>query len=632
MEKIKRDKIVSMIVVIMLIVTFTPAIIFAEKLSSTLAPVNPEFIEYMQQNQKLGTKGEERVNGLIPEPFIIQRSSSDKLGQDYVKSYPAKFDLRDYERVSSTKDQGQDGSCWAFAAYGAMESYLMTEKEWDFSENNMKNNHGFDIISGGSRSMSAAYLARLDGPVLETDDPYKVGDYNSPSNLLIQKYLTNVFYIPDRIDSLDNNLIKNSLMKYGAVQTSMYTDASYYNADSSYYYNGASSSTNHSVVIVGWDDTYSKQKFKNTPSQDGAFIVKNSWGKNWGQEGYFYISYNDKFVGKNNSVYIVEDTNKFDNIYQYDPLGMDSYSGYRGTNTAWFANVFEAGQNHENLSGVGFFVPADNYQYEVFVSVDDNLSTRKRVVSGTVEFAGYHTISFPQEWIESNSKFAVIVKGTGGTYPIPMEIPMQNASKAKAENGQSFMSSNGINWENVNSIYSNSNVTLKAFTKNILEEPEPEPTVLPIKIKDEVRFKMQFIGAGRYDLIVKGVDGKIVKEILNQRGSEGIQTLTWDGTDYNGNVAKEGEYLVEVIAYKGQSPKKAIVLNFEKKSKIISATAFEDNGVKVRILPEENGQVSIYKVCDGIEIFEGKYNVKANEEQLYTFDDTNIQSINICIE
>ena len=50
---------------------------------------------------------------------------------------------------------------------------------------------------------------------------------------------------------------------------------------------------NHAVTIVGWDDNYSKDNFLITPPGDGAWIVKNSWVSEWGDNGYMYVSYYD---------------------------------------------------------------------------------------------------------------------------------------------------------------------------------------------------------------------------------------------------------------------------------------------------------------------------------------------------
>ena len=177
-------------------------------------------------------------------------------------------------------------------------------------------------------------------------------------------------------------------------------------------------------------------------------------------------------IGSNNAVYIAEDTDSFDNIYQYDPLGMTAGLGFENE-TGWFANVFKMGGKDENLNGVGFFARGDNSSYEIFVCTDykteEDLKECTSIAKGTLEFAGYHTIKFEKpEKIEAGNKFAVVVKITipGAEYPIPLEKPQEGyTSNATAEKGQSFFSSNGEYWEDVNIEYPNTNVTLKALQK-----------------------------------------------------------------------------------------------------------------------------------------------------------------------
>ena len=148
---------------------------------------------------------------------------------------PAYYDLRSLKKVSqSIKDQGTSGTCWAFATYESLESFLMPRENWDFSENNLKNlltsayPGGFDYIEGGNMFMSTAYLARWSGPVKEIDDPYNPYSGMSPNNLPIQKHVQNVSFYPDRNGPMDNNEIKSAVMNYGVVYTTINYDPTFY--------------------------------------------------------------------------------------------------------------------------------------------------------------------------------------------------------------------------------------------------------------------------------------------------------------------------------------------------------------------------------------------------------------------
>ena len=383
-----------------------------------------------------------------------------------------KYDLRDQGKVSSVKDQGPNGSCWAFATFGSAESILMPYERMDFSEKHMRNTHGFDWgpSEGGTRTVSSAYLARRSGPVLEKDDPYDIYGTNSLENLPISKELTHAIFIPDRRNSTDNDLLKKMIMENGGIYSAVMGGDEYINKKTmAHYYNG-SQAPNHAITIIGWDDNYSRKNFKTQPQGDGAWICKNSWGTGWGnQGGYYYVSYYDRNIGTQNSQYILKDLNEHEKIWQYDKLGMTSQVGLG--EQSYYANVFGPTNEDSYLKNVGLWSSANNSEYEIFVNtnVDNNsgLADKQSIGEGKMEFAGYEKVGVEETFIPKGSKFAVIVKmkTPGYKYPIPIERPIKGfSSKTTAESGQSFVSKEGIKWTDLTDQIKNANVSLKAFT------------------------------------------------------------------------------------------------------------------------------------------------------------------------
>ena len=248
-------------------------------------------------------------------------------------------------------------------------------RRYDFSENNEKNLHGFDvpINLGGNDFMATAYLARWSGPVSEAADPYSYGTTVSPSGLPVEKHVQEVFFIPTRREPLDNDLIKSAVRQYGAVYSTLRYEASSYNPGTAAYYYSGSGTFNHAIDIVGWDDGYSASNFNNPPPGNGAFIARNSWGSTWGDAGYFYISYYDTRIGRDNAMFTAESPNNYSRVYQYDPLGWVANFGF-GSDTAYYANVFTSAGN-EQLKAVGFYTSATNTQYEVKVFLNPGYRT-----------------------------------------------------------------------------------------------------------------------------------------------------------------------------------------------------------------------------------------------------------------
>ncbi|TCT11613.1 C1A family cysteine protease [Natranaerovirga pectinivora] len=402
--------------------------------------------------------------------FVIVNSTTS---QNVLLSLPRKFDYRTTGRTTSVKNQGNLGTCWAFATLGALESSLMPGERWSFSEDHLSIQHGFNLgqNEGGEYNMSLAYLARWSGPIREVDDVY--GDGISPTNIPAVKHLQEAIILPSK----NYNEIKKAIYLHGGVQTSIYSpiqdsnfNSNYYNYERAALYNFDNRRSNHDVVIIGWDDDYPKENFLVQPQGNGAFIAKNSWGPDFGEEGYFYVSYYDRNVGINNIVYTrIDNPDNYDNIYQTDWLGWVGNLGYN-SETAYFSNVYKT-ENREILRAVSFYATDDNTTYEIYY-VDEFLneySLREKdfIQAGELSFAGYYTIDFEKDIIiEENTSFAVIVKITtpGASFPVAIEF---NAGKHTAnvviDDGQGYISYDGHHWESTEE-KQQSNVCLKAFT------------------------------------------------------------------------------------------------------------------------------------------------------------------------
>jgi len=435
-----------------------------------IAPFSSEFEKWLANS-----RGAQAPNyGWVPSPHDFSYLKGSVPGEiQSIPSYPSYYDLRNAGKVSPIKDQGAYRTCWAFAAFGSLESRLLPEELWDFSEDNLVNLHGFDrgYNDGGNYFMATAYLARWSGPVSESDDPYS--DHYSPPGLPLKKHVQEVLYLPPRSWALDNNLIKWALMNYGGVGTNIYWDNSYYTSSTKSYYYSGPADTNHAVVIVGWDDNYDRKKFAGAsgmPQGNGAFIVRNSWGTSFGESGYFYVSYYDSQIGQVNAVFNnAEPISNYTRIYQYDTLGWTSGLGSQlGSETGWFAAVFQT-TSTVTLSAVAFYSASMDSSYEIYLQPSYNGSNMKGslVASGTLSFPGFHTVSFSAQQVPSGY-FAVAVKLTtpGYYYPVPIEEPISGyTDTATALAGQTFVSLNGVSWQDLTSVVGGASVCLKAYTQ-----------------------------------------------------------------------------------------------------------------------------------------------------------------------
>ncbi len=437
----------------------------------------------------------DKVNKLENEIYVPKTIFQEYFGYEYSwnsetctayfknksvnKSYlPERYSYYDEGRTPVAKDQGDLGTCWAFATFASLETSLMPEVKLDFSEDHLVYNNECGVAGedGGYYNVSMAYLVGWKGPVLEEDDPY--GDRETNALLKPVKHVQEAEIIPSK----DYEQIKEKVFKYGGVESSIYMSLNdensksvYYNKEDSAYCYIGENQANHEIVIIGWDDNFPKKAFNNEEiKEDGAFICMNSWGTDFGEEGIFYISYADTHIGDKNICYtVIEDVNNYDNIYQSDLCGWTGTMGYEGSNNAYFANVY-TGNGNEKLEAVGFYTTTENVDYEVFICEDyenkESLNERNHIAAkGNIKNTGYYTIKLDEAYkIKNNKKYAIIVKmskkdGNNGNL-IPLEIENESITEVDITDGEGYISESGHNWQSAEK--QGCNICLKAYTTN----------------------------------------------------------------------------------------------------------------------------------------------------------------------
>ena len=446
------------------------------------------------------------VSGVIPEPYTLTYPEEPE-----GLLYANEASLSDYISpvAGGVRNQAKNGICWAFSATAAVEANMKTNSVAvapDLSElhmahalsNSSGNTQGFSRTpsGGGHRGMSSAYFMRggsLCGAVNETDDSYEAysGGATIQSRALSITQGKPKSYTVQNIRFLsgeENNntpgyrqMLKNHIVDYGAVACSMYWDGSsavggqsgstksYNAATGAYYYNG-SATTNHAVTLVGWDDNFPRSDFISSrqPNGNGAWLVKNSWGTDWGIEingerGYFWISYEDKRAPV--TAWVIDGVEPYDpyaTVHEYDPLGYAMYNSTPGVRTVYGANVFKNSEESQTLSQVKFFLPQANMGVEIRV-VPDYQNQNSLNFNNAEPTDGYKVYDYSGWYtcgnldIDLGTQFAVIIE-----YSVPSgSVWLPAATSSKSTKGVSFKSTNGSSgsW-----IDTGNNLNIKAVT------------------------------------------------------------------------------------------------------------------------------------------------------------------------
>ncbi len=434
--------------------------------------------------------------------------------------FPSSLDLRDQGLVTSVKNQGSNGTCWAFAAISCMETSLINkgyaDNSIDLSELHMAYfsvNTTSDPLGGldgdtvlaeynfrncGSNGVhSGIELAKWAGAALESEFPY---EWISQKDLDIsdREYDSSSYTVTDVawVNPEDTNTIKTILNGGDSLVFSFYVDWNSFNMidngdgthTTTYYYNAGDILSNHEVTLIGYDDDYPAENFKDTPPGNGAWLIKNSWGttsKCTSSDGCNWISYynvgNDMMTSFN-----AEPSSTYDNNYQYDGGWSTCQNVTRGT-TGYMANLFTAAGD-EDLKAVSFY-NMDNINVGYEIQIYLNPADPKDPTTGTAMFgmpqsgvqiySGYHTVTLDQSVkLNKGDVFAVVIKLTASEdvyMPVDTSVRIMDASMSegswgisvtRASSGQSLISANGSEWEDLSSD-GTSNLRIKAFTTDI---------------------------------------------------------------------------------------------------------------------------------------------------------------------
>ncbi len=395
---------------------------------------------------------------LTEEEIEAQKGMEPELKDNFVEDFnfkpsdiqtfsllPQKYDSRNKGIISTVKNQGDWGCCWAISAVDAAETTAVNEQiqnKADYSEghlayffynreNDPLNNTIGDrnvlpqgshyLNNGGNTMLAAQALATWSGFSDESVMPYQpYSDLLIPPSDTAYKdtaLLKNALFLSDSIDEL-----KDAIYKYGAISLNYYHNNTYYNYDTAAYCNPIDTGSNHAVVLVGWDDSYAKENFLHNGNvrNDGAWIVKNSWSSDWGDDGYFYLSY-ENLSNSNGVVFEVQPPDKYDHNYQYDGTASASY--IKVTNQGKIANIYQAKGNSESglesLKAVGVTLFDSNIEYsiQIYRNLSDLLNPEsgekmlETPVTGKTLTAGVKTIDLEHElYISKDEIYSVVIE------------------------------------------------------------------------------------------------------------------------------------------------------------------------------------------------------------------------------
>ena len=480
--------------------------------------LNPAYIEWLENG------GE----GLAPSAqnfsYLTKSYARLRSMQNYAL-LPEEYDLREFGLVEPVPDQGQLGVCWAIAANSAAAGTLLDQfpqtslspihTSWFARRGPEEGEYWYTddpYLAGGNDSLAVATMAAWKGPVANAKAPLNSDNQQDPEENLRYEadyHLQDAYYMPvgyafnlDWEQKISDEITKQLLMETGPVTINYFAGGeNTYNEETSAYYNSEFQFVDHAVLLVGWDDNYPKENFSegNQPQNNGAWLVRNSWGTSWGDDGYFWLSYEDQSIQSGNA-YLLEEADNYANNYQYDTMGW-SYSvalaeDPEQAKTAKAANIFTA-EGDEQLEAVSFYTTDAGTQYtiSVYTGVEEGQpesgTQQLKGQTGTEPYAGYHTIELEHPVkLAKGERFSVVITYENPDFAAPLAIewctkPTKDyLPEHLGSGGESYVCVNET-WEDVAGDITDkwyiTNVCIKGFTNPL---PESDTAVASVRFSE----------------------------------------------------------------------------------------------------------------------------------------------------
>jgi C1A family cysteine protease len=402
-------------------------------------------------------------------------------------------------KYPSVRDQGDYNTCWAFSAIGLAEFDLITDNQaadssLDLSEfqlayftyHNQADTFGGTagdalqtsinyLMFGGNLEFASRALLQWQGVVEESLMPYgsNLASSRSYSNYAMDldvAHLQNTYILNIHTNQ---SAVKREIMNHGSAGIGLYMSGASYIKQAVYdktgetvatYYCPKSTTADHALNIVGWDDSFPASAFATKPAGDGAWLVRNSWSTTSENDiySYFWLSYYDKSLEDEAWIFDFESPDNYDYIYQYDGCsdvhGINSMvmtSANSSIGVTKYANIFQVqGTSNELLKAVSIAVNEDAnvaYKIRIYANLSD-LSNPKsgllaETVTGKTTYAGTYTVPLTTAVsLPKGTYYSVVVQLASAGSGIDVETSATYVSDgnyvvstAHAESNQSFI-------------------------------------------------------------------------------------------------------------------------------------------------------------------------------------------------